>query len=316
MIFFVNVGSLHPWDLQPKSTYILMQSHYSCLCQVFYCHSLTLSDSEGVPEQLAALQAEQLRAADALAQVSLRMRALLRAHPLPLQLSFRVPLRAAALHALLAPEQAGRIDALHLWGWGAPLSEVEREQLLSVLRNQADSLRRLALEGHPASLLGTPGVDLRFLHQLTKLEVFAAEALRLMPAAMPQGLVRMVCTMETEAGRQITWAVDDASAPPGYLPHLDSMHLRVGGPFSLEAAFALPGVHVRLSGCRHCSFTADHALTFGGLRHSKGRGIFHTARSVAASGFRPVSVGWETRRQSGEAGMFAAQAALPHHGGR
>ena len=255
---------------------------------MFYCHSLILSDCEGVPEELAALQAEQLRGADALAQACRRMHALLRAQPLPLQLSFRVPLRAAALHALLAPEQAGRIDALHLWGWDAPLSEFELEQLLGVLRNQANSLRRLALEGHPAALLGTPGVDLRCLHQLTKLELSAAKALQLVPATMPQGLVRMVCTMDNEKdpGRHITWATNAAGAPPGCLPHLDWMHMRISGPCSLEAAFARPGVHVRLTACGlRTWFTADPAPSAAGLRHGEGRSIFHTARSVSICGY-------------------------------
>ena len=112
-----QVGSLLLWRRCRPAIKAYMNTNIitpSWLCQVFYCHSLILSNYEGVPEELAALQAEQLHAADALGQVSRRMRALLRIHPLPLQLSFRVPLRAAALEALLSPEQAGRIDALHL----------------------------------------------------------------------------------------------------------------------------------------------------------------------------------------------------------
>ena len=256
---------------------------------MFYCHKLIPSDCEGVPEQLAALQAEQLRAADALGVVCRRMRALLRAHPLPLQLSFRMPLRAAALHALLAPEQAGRIDALHLWGWDAPLSELDQEQLLDVLRNQAGSLRRLALEGHPAALLGEPGVSLRFLSQLTSLNVFAPKALRLVPAALPQGLVLMVCTMDAErpgAGR-ITWASSEASAPPGCLPRLNWMHIRVCGAVRLDAAHAWSGVHVRLSACHGPSrggFAVARGLAENSLWNGAESGIFHTARSVSVSG--------------------------------
>lgn len=155
---------------------------------MFSCDSLIPSDSRGVPEQLAALQAEQLHAAEALTLMCPRWRALLRARPLPLQLSFRVPLHAAALDALSSPELSGRVEALHMWGWDAPLSEAEQGQLLGMLRNQAGSLRHLALEGHPAALLGQLGVDLRFLGQLTKLKVFAGEALLLVPSAMPQGL--------------------------------------------------------------------------------------------------------------------------------
>ena len=195
------------------------------LSQVFYCNSFFTSCCRGVPEQLAALQAEQLHAAQTLALVCGRLRALLRARPLPQQLSFRVPLRAAALGALSSPELSGSVEALHLWGWDAPLGEPEQGQLLGVLRNQAGSLRRLALEGHPAALLRQSGADLRCLRQLAKLEVFAAEALRLVPAALPQGLERMVCTMEG-AGQHVTWATDEAGAPPGCLPHLDPMHIR------------------------------------------------------------------------------------------
>ena len=157
-----------------------------------------------------------------------------------------------------------------------------------MLRNQAGALRRLALEGHPAALLGQPGVDLRCLHQLTKLELSAAEALQLVPAMLPQGLVRMVCTMDKNqaAEQHITWAIDEVSAPPGCLPQLDWMHIRMSGPCSLEAAFARPGVHVCLTTCgSHARFTIDPALTAAGLRHGVGRGIFHTARSVSISGY-------------------------------
>ena len=161
--------------------------------------------------------------------------------------------------------------------------------LLSVLRNQAGSLQRLVLEGRPAALLGEPGVDLRFLGQLTSLEVFAPKALRLVPAALPQGLVRMVCTMDAMrpgAGR-ITWATSEASAPPGCLPRLDWMHIRVCGAIRLDAAHAWPGVHVRLSRCRgpsRGSFAVARGLAADSLWDGAERGIFNTARSVSISG--------------------------------
>ena len=256
-------------------------------CQVFYSGKIIPSGSFDVPRQLAMLQAEHLRAAQELALVCRRFRALLRTRPLPLQLSFRAPLRAPALDALLSPKLSGRIDALHLWGWDAPLSGLEQGQLLGVLQSQAGSLRRLALEGYPAALLGTPGVDLRCLHQLTKLELSTAKALQLVPATLPQGLVRVVCTMDNTgmgAWRHITWATDAVSAPPGCLPHLDWMHMRVGGPFSLEAAHAWPGVHVCLTACRG-AFACDNVLAADTLQRSAGRGIFSTARSVAISGY-------------------------------
>ena len=253
------------------------------------CEQIFNSDYQGVHAQLAALQAEQLRAADALTLVCRRIRALLHARPLLLQLSFRVPLRAAALEALLSPELAGRVEALHLWSWHAPLSDPGLEQLLGVLQNQAGSLRRLVLEGHPAALLGRPGVDLRCLRQLTELEVFPAEALRLVPATMPQGLMRMVCTTGTEEGarRHIAWAADEASAPPGCLPHLNYMHIRACGRFSWDAEYARPGMHVHLSGCP-CSngeFYIDRALPSNRLQISAARSIFHMAGSVSVSGY-------------------------------
>lgn len=195
------------------------------------------SHHQGMHTQLAALQAEQLRAAEALALVCRRMHAFLRRRPLTLQLSFRVPLRATTLDALLSPELSGSIEALHLWDWDWFLSPLKppwpHETLLSVLRNQASSLRRLVLEGRPAAVLGEPGVDLRFLGELTSLELFAPKALRLVPAALPQGLVGMVCTMDAMrpgAGR-ITWDTSETSAPPGCLPRLDWMHLRVCGAY-------------------------------------------------------------------------------------
>ena len=84
---------------------------------MFDSEQISNSHYQGVHAQLAALQAEQLRAAEALALVCRRMHAFLRARPLPLQLSFRVPLRAAMLDALLSPELSGSIEALHLWDW-------------------------------------------------------------------------------------------------------------------------------------------------------------------------------------------------------
>ena len=102
---------------------------------MFNSERIFTSDCLGVAEELAALQANQLRAAEALALVCRRMHAVLRARPLPLQLSFQVPLRAAALRALLSAELAGRVKALHLWGWDAPLSQPGKEQMLAVLQN-------------------------------------------------------------------------------------------------------------------------------------------------------------------------------------
>ena len=158
-----------------------------------------------------------------------------------------------------------------------------------MLRNQAGSLRRLVLEGRTAALLGEPGVDLRFLGQLTSLEVFAPKALRLVPAALPQGLERMVCTMDAMrpgAGR-ITWDMSEASAPPGCLPRLDWMHLRVCGAIRLDAVHAWPGVHVRLSGCRgpsRGSFAIARSLDADSLWDGAELGIFNMARSMSVSG--------------------------------
>ena len=156
-------------------------------------------------------------------------------------------------------------------------------------RSTPGSLRRLVLEGHPAAVLGELGVDLRFLGQLTSLEVFAPKALRLVPAKLPQGLIRMVCTMDAMrpgAGR-ITWATGKASAPPGCLPRLDCMHIRVSGAVRLDAAHAWPGVHVHLSACPGPSrgdFAVARAHVGDSLWHGAQRGIFHTARSVFVSG--------------------------------
>ena len=89
------------------------------LPQVFSsCERIINSQYQGVHTQLAALQAEQLRAAEALALVCRRMHAYLRRRPLTLQLSFRVPLRAATLDALLSPELSGTVEALHPVGLG------------------------------------------------------------------------------------------------------------------------------------------------------------------------------------------------------